>query len=154
MTFPEYQFDRTQKKPLLLQNKHRVGNRTFSRVFRAYFRRGFWILCGKQHPFLHDLVQQLETLFCPSCHLWFTGFNPRILTRNGQDQNTLYLLWYWNYNCVQINNLSQCINKYSNMFEYSNIFLRILIFVFDSMQFPEAEYYSNILLEYFQISAQ
>ena len=38
----------------------------------------------------------------------------------------------------------QCVNEYLNIFEYSNIFLRILIFVFDSMQFPEAEYYSNI----------
>ena len=36
------------------------------------------------------------------------------------------------------------IRIYSNIFEYSNIFLRILIFIFDSMQFPEAEYYSNI----------
>ena len=29
------------KKPLLLQNKHRVGYRTLWKVFRTFFRRGF-----------------------------------------------------------------------------------------------------------------
>ena len=30
------------------------------------------------------------------------------------------------------------------IFEYSNIFFQILIFVFNSWTFPESEYYSNI----------
>ena len=59
----------------------------------------------------------------------------------------LFCLKKYYKNSVIDDDKEQCSNEYSNIFEYSNTFLRILIFVFDSWYFLK----TNIIriFEYF-----
>ena len=92
---------------------------------------------------------------------WFLGnfekFWKKLFFHPKKCQNTLknygWNMVVWPKLCV-----NQCSNEYSNIFKYSNIFLRILIFVFDSWQFlkpniiPIFEYFCTNISEYWSLN--
>ena len=104
----------------------------------------FHCLCNN-HPYnnLHHHHNHLSSGICsPVFFLWIS--NSMCLHSN--------IAWRlhpqdWQFSAGQdhrSHSPHQCWNEYSNIFKYSNICFRILIFVFNLWTLSESEYYSNI----------